>query len=579
MKRLVPTLLLMMSVLPILIASMWLRPTAFFSGDAGPKYLQEQAFEGKGPWPRSIPYPAHAIDPFYRWIPVSMAVVNGELVSFFPSAYPLTASLISPIFGDRAFRILSALAALVSAWLVGRITLQLGGKPPFILLTAALALSATPLMFYGSCLSEHALMAVPVLGAVALLLQGIEARAAPPWLWFLSGIFVGTAGWIRTEGFIFTALAILPWLTMRNRRGFNASLTLAVGTAAGLVTGATLQRLAIGAWLPIHLVAVFKERHVYSVPFLVARGQTIRNLFVPDPWCGVAIITWLAALFLAVVRPKHRPTRLAGLVAVASALLAAVVVPMARFLQGVRPASAFPVRSATTVWILLSVLPLILSRSRQSGHTQRRTGVVLGAIVIAYVVLFLVGSPVDGGYQWGARIFLPVVLMLTALLMARLQAVDHMTRLERLAVATALAAGICIQLFGMALLFHVTRGNAALQTALTSDTTVGDVILTDTFYVPELGAPIWSSRRFLLLRSDDDIVPVLDGLRTTSVEKWTFASADDVNAGLKQRIMSAASSLGWRLTGTRTLHLPGRQLTLLDFTGRAPHPHLPSAAL
>ncbi len=564
-RRLAPALLVILAATPLLLASWTLAPTAFFAGDAGPKYLQAAAFARHQSWPRTIPYPAHVIDPSFRYLPVSMTAVHGRAVSFFPFLFPLIAALGYPLAGRRALLVLPALAALIAAWLVGRLAARLGGGQRAVLPTAALALAATPLMFYGSCIWAHSLVAAVVLGALELSLAALGSQAPRDGTWIAAGILAGIAGWIRTEGFLFLALAAVPFVWQRDRTGLRGSLAAGTGGLLGVAAGAVLQRLALGAWLPVHIVHVM-DRHVFSVPFLTARFDTIRHLFVPDPWCGVALLIWFVALILAFWRPHAASTTLLAMTAIAAGLAAAIGAPVVRFLEGTSPASAFPVRSATAVWVLLAALPLALARARPRDPAPRRAAMVIGSVAAGFVLVFILASPVDGGYQWGARLFLPVVLMLTALLAARLAALRHPARLERAAIAATIAAAVLVQLFGMALLVHVTRGNAAFEAALASQTGPGETVVTDTFYLPELGAPIWSARRFLLLKSAHDVADLLGRLHAARVRTWVFASAGDVNLGLAPHIERAARTCGWRLATTRVLQLPGRTLTLARYT-------------
>ncbi len=555
----------LLAVLPMLFVTSTRTPAGFFSGDAGPKLLQTQAFAAGGPWPRAITYPARPLDPGLKNLPVSMTSVHGRVVSFFPFLYSLIAAPGYPLFGVRAFLIVSVLSALLAAWLAGWLAARLSGGRVPVAMGMALVLGTTPLMFYGSCMWAHALMAAAVLGAMALVLAALDRGTRRETIWLLAGLVAGIAGWIRTEGFLFLALAAVPLVWRRNREGVRDSAAAGVGGILGVVAGAVLQRLTLGAWLPVHIVAVMTGRHVYEVPFIMCRLKTVRRLFVPDLWCGLALAVWLIALVLAVRRPTARSTRLAGMGSIAAGLVAAVVAPGVRLLGGTSPASAFPVRSATAVWVVLAALPLLLAHGHRHTRDEHRAAITVGAVAGGFAVVFLVASPVDGGYQWGARLYLPVVLLLTVLLASRLPGLRDATRLDRAAVAVTIVSAVAIQLFGMALLVHVTRGNAAFEAALAAHTTPGEVVVTDTFYLPELGAPIWSRRRFLLVTSAHGLPDLLARLRAGNVRTWVFASANDANLGLSTRLSLRAAADGWRPVKAQVVHLPGRELRLIRY--------------
>ncbi len=320
----------------------------------------------------------------------------------------------------------------------------------------------------------------------------------------------------------------------------------------------------------MHLTAHVTRRGVFSGPFLETRWSTVRTIFAPDPWCALAVAAWTVALVVAVRSRDDRAAaaaRTGGLVAVGSALVAAVVAPAVRVLMGSSPAEAFPVASATAAWVALSAVPLVLAvgggSHTASGIRVRR---VVGSAAALYTLAYVVGSPLGGAFQWGGRIFLPVALVLAALLAAGLGRKLAGDRVATLAVAAAVAAGVAVQLLGLAFLAHVTRGHREFTRTLERTTADGEVVVTDTHYLPELGAPLWERRRFLLLRGPEDPPDLVARLAGAGIGEWTWASCDDSNLGLTAPVRAAAAGGGWEITALRTVRTGGRTLTLLRFS-------------
>jgi len=559
----------------MVLAALTLSPRDFFAGDSGAKYIQAEAFAwGKG-WPRAIPYPARELDPALQHIPVSMVSVDGRLASFFPFAFPLLAGAGLHIVGERALLLLPAVAALMAAWLVGLLAKRLGGGPSGGVLAASIALAATPLMFYGACLWEHSLMAAVAVGVAERVVRAIEG-AGDRWLvWATAGFLAGIAGWVRTEGFVLLAIVVVPLAILGRHRGIWPTLSTTMGAALGVGAGALVQHMVLGRWLPIHLVACVVNRNVYRGGFLADRLRTIRNIFIPDPWACVALGLWLLAVVLAVRRRSflRMGARTWGALAVAGGLAAALGAPVIRFFLGVSPSLAFPVRSTVT-WVALSALPVVLAAAAPVEEDARSKHRFVAGLCVWYVVSFLIMSPVDGGYQWGARIFLPVALWLTALMASRLPRSMGAARWARVAIASALAAGVLIQILGMALLVHVTRGNHSLVEAFARSTRPGEAVVTDTFYLPELAAPLWRERRILFVGHQSGLPQVLERLRTSRVKQWALASCDDANLGLLQGVRNtlATSEAPCRQVGFRTFRVGSRVLTVAEFSGTRPHP-------
>ncbi|UCF68951.1 MAG: hypothetical protein JSV80_06605 [Acidobacteriota bacterium] len=563
-----------LAALPMLISVITLPATGFFSGDAGIKLLQANAFADAGAaWPRRIDYPAQPIDPSGTFTPRFLLALDRGLVAIFPYPYPLMSGLLARVLGPRALRWLPAAGALLTALAAGALA-RWRRAPGAAPLAATGVLLATPLGFYGAAAWGHAIASAFVVAAVWLVALGAFGERMRMRALFAAGLLLAAAAWTRTETAVLLVLALAPLsaaCSFRRRLGGVAIAT--TGAATGLIGAAAGQYAALGVWLPVHIAANVTRHGVLSARWSASRWAAIRELFAPDVWCAAAVVLWIAALVSSVwgrERWRAAAARLA-MTAVAASLLAVIVVPAWRvLLLGLGPAGAFPVRTVTAGWMVLATLPLVLLDS--PGCTRERILRRLVGFTSAWSVLaYLAISPLPGGYQWGGRFFLPAAVLLCVLLAVNLHEHRSRRRSESLVIGAAIVSGVAVQLFGLALLHHVCRGNARVAQAFATRTSHAEVIVTVTDYLPELAAPLWSERVMLDARRSEDGEALLARLSRAGVDRWTLAEVVGESSGalVARRTLVAEGAARWRWTGTEELALTGRRLRLHRYDSRA----------
>ncbi|HET9480775.1 MAG TPA: hypothetical protein VFP98_03390, partial [Candidatus Polarisedimenticolia bacterium] len=124
-----------------------------------------------------------------------------------------------------------------------------------------------------------------------------------------------------------------------------------------------------------------------------------------------------------------------------------------------------------------------------------------------FVLLAVLFAPVPGGLQWGPRLLLPAVPLLTVALLAAMARRRGGAR-GRLAVAmlaVALTAGVAVQLIGLRFLVTVRSYNASMMARVEEATPEGGVILSDDFAVPQLLAPLSVSHPMLYVPRGADL--------------------------------------------------------------------------
>jgi len=171
---------------------------------------------------------------------------------------------------------------------------------------------------------------------------------------------------------------------------------------------------------------------------------------------------------------------------------------------------------------LLALLPTLIVMAPGPRHPHRLFLAWSAALYIALVVLL---APVEGGLQWGPRLLLPAVPLVTIAMLAvligqvsitpprvapggRLAAGGRLAPGRHLAmtgVIAALALGLLMQGIGLRFLVAVRSYNARMLETVRSAVSPGDVILSDFFAVPQLLTTLSSSNPILYLKPGSDL--------------------------------------------------------------------------
>ena len=547
---------------PLLLVAALL-PRTFFDSDSGAKYLQARAIQGRAGWPKTIPYPGGALDPDGRYVSTCMRSEGNEAVSIFPVLFPIVAAAGLVAGQDVLWRLVPLAAGLLAVYFAGRLGAVAGsgaGAPALM----PVCLLASPVFFYSLVFTEHTAAAAAVLAALTLVAERGDTNLATA-RWAVFGFVLGLAVWLRTETFVILPLACAPLVCGRGR--WKPTLAAAGGVATGLVLGSVVQRAVLGLWLPAHVFFSHFRSWALASP-LPTRRLTLSTLYAPDPWTGVALIVWLAALVLVLVPRYRHATWVRGLacVAFALALWATFGMPSLRWLAGAKPTVAFHYKAAVPVWVVLAALPAALTGARPAVGV-RRTRTLLGATAALYVVGCLLAVPMHGEYQWGPRYLLPGLVLLVVLMLTAPAAEPAWERVRRLLIAGAICAGLAVQCLGIALLFRATGSNTALTAAVLAATRPGEVVISSTPVVPLLAAASWTDRVFLVSPPPSVTYELLGRLSAARIAGWTFIDVE----GLNDSGVVPAASVGvpggaeWSRETEHSVMLPNRVVHLYRY--------------
>lgn len=510
------------SAAALLAVLMALPTTSFFSADSGPKYWQCLAFaEPYGSRP-GFSYPAASLDPERRFIPPFTVPVADRVASIYPVLFPLVAAAPQAIAGDRAMRLLPWLAALLAAWLTGRLAGALRNEPTSWG-TSALALAATPLAFYAIAFWEHSMASAMVLGGLLLVVADGSRLTGSSWRWAGLGTLVGFAAWVRTE-VVFLVPLLLAAAALGPRAGaVRCAAGCLVGSLSGLAGGAAVQRLTLGSWLPLHVSYHLRSSFLVQ-PFLSSRWSSLVHFVAPHWTCGLGVVVWMIALAVVVGRvgSRSRVGQLWAFAAIGASLLAAVVVPAARWLAGARPTDAFPVSAPASTWIVLSALPLLLWGQPRSEVLAR--GRLLLTATAVWSIVAVLGARQIRSFEWGSRVFLTAVLLLLAVMTSLRPAAGRRRRVRRAIVGVVVGAAMLVQGLGLVLLHHGAVAHQRLHAEISAFTEPGEPIVTDSYMVPLLSGRDWWRRRYLYATSAAGVERIAAACAREGVARWTSAT-------------------------------------------------------
>ena len=494
--------------------------TAFFSGDEGIKWLQIDALWRHQWTSLAIDPPGGAFDPNAEFIPSFLVNQGGEVRSVFPVLMPLIASVPYALAGSVGIYLVPAIASILCLAAAARLARFV--LPPGWAMTAGVAsVAATPLVFYGATLWEHALAAALCTAAMIFLSksQSDKETGRPVMLGLAAGILLGLAALARTECF-----ALVPAVAAAGALAWGPVVFWP--QAAGIFTGAGLlllpqalyHRIALGSWMPPHLAANMPGGALGRAgqkPWVVAA-----DLIGPAGWgatfAGIVLATGILWLLDRARRSRRQARQHRTLIAIitAAALLTAALLLIGPVRTLGLEFSGLPLsthdrgyQSLLHTMPIVALLPLALLLPLAPATPRRPHAQFFGWTAALFVALTLALAPVEGGLQWGPRLLLPVAPLITMTLISAI--VERRSakggRLAMAGLGLALALGFVMQGLGMRFLVAVRTYNAGVVEQVRRTVPAGDAILSDFFAVPQLLATLSPATPVLYVKPGSDI--------------------------------------------------------------------------
>ena len=244
-----PLLLLYLIAAIYLACFLWVdNYGAFWSEDAGVKYLQALSLVRSHWTDSSLHYPGERLDTRMQFNPLAGThtyVRDGKIYSIYPLPFPFLSSIALALFGFPGLYILPLVSTLLLLAFTYRLDRLLFGMEHALIVTGITAF-CTPIIFYAFTFWE-------INVATFLLLSGLflcVRNDARPWKMIAGGALMGSAVFFREELILFVVSYAVVLLLAR-RESIRCAL---VGVGAGIsVLGFVLLQCVTGGLKMAHL--------------------------------------------------------------------------------------------------------------------------------------------------------------------------------------------------------------------------------------------------------------------------------------------------------------------------------------
>jgi hypothetical protein len=238
----------------------------------------------------------------------------------------------------------------------------------------------------------------------------------------------------------------------------------------------------------------------------------------------VASLVWLASLV--VILTKRGSTHGGGLalalVAVGAAVVATFVIPVIRWTAGLRPTEAFPFAAPAATWLVISVLPIVIWRQRRGEVFDSRR--LLLVAVAAWLPIAVFASRSIRSFEWGGRLLLPTVVLLTGVMLSFRLPVGPYLALRRLVVVSAVVLAIGVQGLGLFLLHHGVSTHRDLAVEVDAFIDANEPVITDAYLLPLIAGREYFDTRFLYCTGQGAVPLLASVFARESVTWWTYGT-------------------------------------------------------
>lgn len=536
-----------------------------WSSDQGVKIIQLESLLLQKFTTNALVYPGVALDPTHQYSPLRGPYLNldGQSYAMWSAAFAFLSSIPFFFVGYPGLYIIPIVATLGVLWTtaqIGRRHLRMGWTIAIVLICGL----ASPLVFYSLVFWEHTLAASVTLPAIWQAIQGLEQQKRRPA--FIAGVLLGVAAWFRNEVVLAAPAFAIALLLLRAPCRGDYLAALAGGTVLGLMPLFIFNQYVYGMFVGPHILVAGSANAAGSQTvgaMLAARAAWVDLLLVPfaEPFLIAAL---LALLMLALLTPRLRHST-AQRMTVAAAMICALAALyiVTRFAVTLISPSLLLGFPAT----LLCFVPMANSRAPvdRSGEAPwlslKRLTQLLLVFSALYIALALALHIPDGGAQWGPRVLLPVVPLLTLAGVARVASWFRPDThpVTRAAVVAALLVVVGVSAVSEAYGIRQARASNAASHLVTTTVAQSEqrVVITDIWYAPPIIAPLfYDGHLVFLIGTGRELDGLLANLRSAGVSSFyylgtqtdaVFASSD---SGKTLIPIGAPQQLPLRLRGS-----------------------------
>ena len=515
---------------------------AFWSEDAGVKYLQASSLADSNWTTASIEYPGKDVDPQLEFNPLAGAhtrLRNGQIHSIYPVFFPAISSLFLHAWGFPGLYVLPLLSTLLVvalSFFMAKLVLSEKAAFPVAVITAC----ATPLLFYAFTFWEVNLAAAALVAGLLLSLR-IGPSAGPKT--FLAGMLLGSVVFFRAELVLFFAAYMAARMIVRKDWG-NGVRLLAGGGMVTLVFLA-LQYVTEETWLahyfqnlPIPPAGSAARWHFLRHTWRMGRellfaghGNEWLNLLLLAPVAALSLWLILRERMAARKTPPNSPPGDAAFAQrrgtwTAPVLLGLVLLAHLAYLglslMNRYPILSTPVVSGLFVFSPWAALGLVQGRDKNPLRTE------IHLAVVGFIAALCLTTPVSGGLQWGPRLLVPVYPLLVLLswdACSRLREKETRRRPVAAACLCLVAVSMALQGWGLCLLKDKKAFNSQVMNKLSN--LPAQTVLTSEWWVPLSLAPVFHQKDFFVVHSPADLGRLLTLLAKNKRTEFVLVAGKD----------------------------------------------------
>jgi len=454
-----------------------------------------------------------------------------NLKAVFPPALAAVAALLRSLFGRRGL----FLAPLLSIIALALILRRFFPKNRLKTWWGFIAVVTTPVLFYGYTLSAHA----PASLFAALSCYFVFCRDEPrmkPLNALGAGVFLGIAVWFRTELYcLFPALlAGIIFANSKNNRWLSKALILCAAALIPLIPLWVFNYFAYGHPLGLHIVSNTSLLDNSWPARRYIASQLLAGWTNPLVWAAAIASIILAALSLSDF--KTRWSRVGGAILAAPAFLffASALAQVFYQPKTYNPAGLFYTAPIT------ALLPLAFIRLYKAETSSSMMAILISSLI--YVALVLLVTPTDGGLQWGPRLLLPGVILMSAANISALTrpwAKGSPDVIRKILLVSAVLAGAATQYNGLQEMHKREKFLAATKSLVSLEIPDDAVIVTDLWWAEQVFPEIFLRSRMFYVSNRQSADRLLEKLSERNVDNFYVLAAPETGGGPVEKSITA----------------------------------------
>jgi len=512
---------------------------AFWSEDAGVKYLQVVNLIRSHWTDSSLRYPGEAFDPGFEFNPLfgtATYIKSNKIYTPYPLPFAFFSSLSYMVFGFPGLYLLPLLSTIVLLMIVrhlGSLLLDRRGASA----ATVIAAFASPLFFYAFTFWELNVAGCIMCAGLIFFLHA--ERGSRPGRIVLGGIIMGMAIFFREESILFLlALIIVRFAINRNRRVGMLLILSSVIPLAGFLMLDYLSRGQVMAHL-FHNIETRPREFSSLGAFLGYKWNLVWELIFsahPNPWMSVALAT-PAILFIvtwAVRWRGKRDPRESGSGAgpdTGSELilltLLSLVLGSHLFYLLLLYTSKFPIRLSMVTNGLLAFSPWVVfgacpPQNKAGAHAD------FFWISLIFIALLCLAVPTSGGLQWGPRYLVVIYSLLVLISFASFSSWRRIATYKKwltFLFSALVVLGAVNEFFGLMLLKSKKDFNARALAYLRASPT--ETVISIPWWIPLSMAPVFYEKEFFLVRNPQALYRLIERLREKQRKGFVLIAEND----------------------------------------------------